>query len=319
MNISSVKVSLTGEDLLSIFNEFVKVEGLTLTKVDVDEEIKFYGSFSKGITLDFVAGIRLARIENGIIHGEVSSFKIAKIKIFSLMRKAALKFALKELSDIGISYDSGKVVINLKSLLKDVPYVDLNISDIYTRQELLNIEVSDINISLLGTLIKEQPVEETEEEEETEEDFSDIEKVRDYYSVGRDYLEEKLPQKVKTFSDYVFIIPDMAALLFRLLKDKRVPMKTKIIISAAIAYIGFPTDIIPDSIPFIGKVDEIAVAFFALERIISDVPTRIILENWEGKNDIVFVIRNIIDYVINFTGAKNVEKVYNFIEEVMAL
>lgn len=319
MNISSVKVSLTGEDLLSIFNEFVKVEGLTLTKVDVDEEIKFYGSFSKGITLDFVAGVRLARIENGIIHGEVSSFKIAKIKIFSLMRKAALKFALKELSDMGIGYDSGKVVINLKVLLKDVPYVDLNISDIYTRQELLNIEVSDINISLLGTLIKEQPVEETEEEEETEEDFSDIEKVRDYYSVGRDYLEEKLPQKVKTFSDYVFIIPDMAALLFRLLKDKRVPMKTKIIISAAVAYIGFPTDIIPDNIPFIGKVDEIAVAFFALERIIADVPTRIILENWEGKNDIVFVIRNIIDYVINFTGAKNVEKVYNFIEEVMAL
>lgn len=319
MNISSVKVSLTGEDLLSIFNEFVKVEGLTLTKVDVDEEIKFYGSFSKGITLDFVAGVRLARIENGIIHGEVSSFKIAKIKIFSLMRKAALKFALKELSDMGIGYDSGKVVINLKVLLKDVPYVDLNISDIYTRQDLLNIEVSDINISLLGTLIKEQPVEETEEEEETEEDFSDIEKVRDYYSVGRDYLEEKLPQKAKTFSDYVFIIPDMAALLFRLLKDKRVPMKTKIIISAAIAYIGFPTDIIPDNIPFIGKVDEIAVAFFALERIIADVPTRIILENWEGKNDIVFVIRNIIDYVINFTGAKNVEKVYNFIEEVMAL
>ena len=30
MNISSVKVSLTGEDLLSILNDFVKVEGLTL-------------------------------------------------------------------------------------------------------------------------------------------------------------------------------------------------------------------------------------------------------------------------------------------------
>ena len=236
------------------------------------------------------------------------------------MRKAALKFALKELSDMGIGYDSGKVVINLKVLLKDVPYVDLNISDIYTRQELLNIEVSDINISLLGTLIKEQPVEETEEDEEDPvEDFSDVEKVRDYYSLGRDYVEEKLPQKVKTFSDYLFIIPDMAALLFRLLKDKRVHMKTKLIISAAIAYIGFPTDIIPDNIPFIGKVDEIAVAFFALERIISDVPTRIIIENWEGKNDIVFVIKNIIEYVINFTGAKNVEKVYNFIEEVMAL
>ena len=37
-------------------------------------------------------------------------------------------------------------------------------------------------------------------------------------------------------------------------------------------------DIIPDNIPFIGKVDEIAVAFFALERIIADVPVKIVLE-----------------------------------------
>ena len=96
----------------------------------------------------------------------------------------------------------------------------------------------------------------------------------------------------------------MAALLYRLLKDKRVSLKTKLIISGAIAYTAFPTDIIPDKIPFIGKVDEIAVIFFALERVIDDVPTKIILENWEGKNDFVFVIKNIMDYVINFTGAR---------------
>ena len=111
----------------------------------------------------------------------------------------------------------------------------------------------------------------------------------------------------------------MAALIYRLLKDKRVSLKTKLIIAAAVSYIAFPTDIIPDKIPFVGKVDEIAVAFFALERIISDVPMEIILENWEGKNNIVFVIRNILDYVINFTGAKNVEKVYNFVEEIVSL
>ena len=111
----------------------------------------------------------------------------------------------------------------------------------------------------------------------------------------------------------------MAALLYRLLKDKRVPLKTKLIISGSIAYIAFPTDIIPDNIPFVGKVDEIAVAFFALERIISDVSINVILENWEGKNDIVLVIKNIIEYVVNFTGAKNVEKIYNFVEEVMSL
>ena len=319
MNISGVKVALTGEDLLSIANDFVKVDGLNLEKIEVEDEIKLYGSFSKGFTINFMVGIKLSRVENGIIHGEVSSFKIAKIKIFSLVRKAALKYALKSLEEKGISYKEGKVVINIKYLLKDVPYVDLNISDIHLRQGVLNVDLSNINVSLKGTLIKEVPEEENEEKEEVEEINENIEKVKDYYSFGRDYVEEKLPVKIKTYSDYLFIIPDMAALLYRLLKDKRVPLKTKLIISGSIAYIAFPTDIIPDNIPFVGKIDEIAVAFFALERIISDVSINVILENWEGKNDIVLVIKNIIEYVVNFTGAKNVEKIYNFVEEVMSL
>lgn len=323
MNISSVKVALTGEDLLSIINEFVSVEGLVLDKVEIEDEVRLYGSFTKGITINFVAGVKLTRVENGIIHGEVSSFKVAKIKIFSTLRKIALKVALKSLEEKGISYNDGKVVINLKYLLKDVPYVDLDISEIYTTQDTLNVNVANINVSLKGTLIKEAPeVEKTEEEIEEEflrEMAGDAVKITDYYTVGRDYVEKKLPQKVKNYSDYLFIVPDMAALIYRLLKDRRVSVKTKLIISAAAAYIAFPTDIIPDRIPFIGSVDEIAVAIFALERIVSDVPTLIILENWAGKNDIVFVIKNIIEYAVNFTGAKNVEKIYNFVEEVVTL
>lgn len=318
MNISGVKVSLTGEDLLSIINDFVKVEGLNLAKIEIGEEIKLFGSYVKGFKIDFIAGLRVKRVENGVIHGEVSSFKIAKIKVFSLFRKMALKYTLKSLEEKGINYEDGKVVINLKSLLRDVPYVDLDIADIHIKQNILNVDVTNINISLEGAITKEEP-EAIEAEEVIEEINENIEKVKDCYSNGRGYLENKLPQKIKTYSDYLFIIPDIAALLYRLLKDKRVPVRTKLIISGAIAYIAFPTDIIPDNIPFIGKVDEIAVAFFALDRIIADVSINVILENWEGKNDIVLVIKNIIEYVTNFTGARNVEKVYNFVEEVMSL
>ena len=38
MNISGVKVALTGEDLLSIANDFVKVDGLDLEKIEVEDE-----------------------------------------------------------------------------------------------------------------------------------------------------------------------------------------------------------------------------------------------------------------------------------------
>ncbi|GAA0761636.1 YkvA family protein [Clostridium sartagoforme] len=318
MNISGVKVSLTGEDLLSIINDFVKVDGLKLSKIDIGEEIKLQGSYVKGFKIDFIAGVKLKRVENGIIHGEVTSFKIAKIKVFSLLRKMALKYSLKAIEEKGIKYQDGKVVINLKSILLDVPYVDLDVSDIHITQNILNVDLSRINISLDGALKKEK--EEVEEIEEIIEDIDqDIVKVKDYYSDGRSYLENKLPQKIKTYSDYLFIIPDMTALLYRLLKDKRVPVRTKLVISGAIAYIAFPTDIIPDNIPFIGRIDEIAVAFFALERIISDVPIKVVLENWEGKNNIVLIIRNLIEYVVNFTGARNVEKIYNFLDEIISL
>ena len=164
MNISNVKVALTGSDLLSMLNEFVKVEGLNLEKVEIKDEIRLYGSFTKGITINFMVGVKVSRVENGIIHGEVTAVKVAKLSIFSLVRKAALKFALKALEDMGITYNKGKVVINIKRILKDIPYIDLNIADIYFAKELLNVEVSDINISIMGTIIKEDEISEEERE-----------------------------------------------------------------------------------------------------------------------------------------------------------
>ncbi|GAB6169396.1 DUF1232 domain-containing protein [Clostridium carnis] len=317
MNISEVKVALSGSDLLSIINDFVKVDGLEISEIKIEEEIKIYGSFKKGISVDFIAGIKLTSLNNDEIYGEISSFKLLKLGMISIIRKLAMKYAIKAFEDKGMYYKDGKIVINIKKLLKDIPYINIDIEDIHIKQGLLNVGAKNINISLEGTLVKEFEEEEVIEEEEIK--VEEIKKVKDNYSNGREYLEKKLSPKVKTFSDYLFIIPDMAALIYRLLKDKRVPIKTKIVISGAIAYIAFPTDIIPDNIPFIGRIDELAVSFFALDRIVTDVPVNIILENWEGKNDIILVIKSLIEYVINFTGAKNVEKIYKVVDEIVSL
>ena len=321
MNIEGIKASLTGEDLLSITYEFLNIEGLDIQNIVIcEDDIKIYGSYTKGIKLDFSVGVKVNRVENGIVHGDITYFKVAKIKIASLIRKIALKFVLKSLEEKGIGYSNGKVVVNIKEILKDVPYVDFDISNIYLAKSHLNVEISNLKVSIKGTLIKDKPKEEEKEKEEDFETISEnIEKVNDSYTVGRSYIKEKLPIGTKKYSDYLFIIPDIAALLYRLLKDKRVDIKTKLIISAAVSYIAFPTDIIPDKIPFIGKVDEIAVAFFALDRVISDVPMNIILENWQGKNDLVLVLKNILEYAVNFTGATNVNRIYNFINELVSV
>lgn len=321
MNISEVKVGLAGSDILSIINEFVKIEGLDLKEIIIEENIKIKGSYTKGIKLNFEGVLRLKRVEDGMIHGEILNFKISKLKIASILRKATLKFALKSLEDKGIKYDKGKIIIDIKYILKDIKYVDLDISDITIKKDIIYVDLSRLNISLEGKLEKVYiPKKEEEIEDDIEEfNYDELEKIQDSYTKGRGYLESKIPNKIKKFSDYILVIPDATALLIRLLKDNRVSIKTKLIISATISYIAFPIDIIPDKIPFIGKVDDIGVIFFAIERIIDDVPCNVIIENWQGKNSIIFMLKTLVEYATNFTGAKNVEKIYNFIDEVVAL
>lgn len=317
MNISGLNANLTGDDLLSMINEFVKIEGLEISKIEIKDNIKIIGVFKKGVSIDFIGEIKLGPIESGKMYGEIITFKVLNIGVLSIFRKLALKYVVKSFEDKGIHYEKGKVIIDFKYILKDIPFIDFDIDDIYVGNQNLNVAIKNLNISIKGELIKE--TEEKQEVIEEEKTVAVIEKVEDYYSVGRDYLEEQLPEKAKKVSDYIFIIPDLLALLYRLLKDNRVPIRTKLIISASVAYVAFPTDIIPDNIPFIGKVDELAVIFFALNRIVNDVPAHILLENWEGKNDIILALKSIIEYVTNFTGARNVEKIYSVIGELTSL
>jgi len=319
VNISEVNIGLKGEDLESIIKEFLDIKELKIYNITINnDEIIIKGNFEKVISLDFEGKLKIKKYNEGKIEAELSGFKVSKLKIANFIRKVILKFALKTLSDKGIIYNEGKVIIDIKKLLLDVPYVDFDINDININNNKIYVEANNITVSING-LIKKEYKEEVEEKVKIEDPLTEINKVKDGYTKGREFAMSKLPNKVLNVKDHIFILPDIVALIYRLLKDKRVPIKTKLIIAAAVSYIAFPTDLIPDRIPFIGTIDEIGVAFFAINRIITDVEIRVILENWEGKNDIIFVMKNLVEYIINFTGAKNVEKVYNFIDEVVSV
>lgn len=319
MNVSSINVGLTGEDLISIYNDFVAIKEIKISNIDVKEDIRISGSFTKGLTINFEVKVKLNSMENGLINGELTGFKILNIGIPSFIRKTILKFALKSLSDVGINYDKGKVIIQYKYLLKDIPYVDFDIYSIYCAYGVFNVELRNAKFSLGGELKKEIELLNFEKEKVPEFNEEDISKTEDSYTKGREKIKDKLPNNAKKYSDYIFVLPDIAALIYRLLKDKRVRMKTKLVISAAVAYIAVPCDIIPDKVPFIGKIDDIAIGVFALNVIMTDVPLNVVLENWQGKNDILIVLKNVIDYATNFTGAKNIDSIYRVMEEVLSV
>lgn len=319
MNISKVQVKITGNDILSAINDFVQVEGLNLSEVIIDKNIKVKGSFTKGLTVNFEGELEIIGVKEGKVHGKFSRFKAMKLGFFRPFRSLALRFGLKSLEDIGIIANKDEIIIDVNKILKKVPFVKLNISSVYINGQALVAEVENINLSLKGDLKEDE--EEVKVEVEGEEDLvvEPVNKVEDVYTIGREIVKEKMPEKVQKISDYLLVVPDIVALIYRLLKDSRVKTKTKLSIAASLSYILFPTDLIPDKVPFIGKIDDIAVVFFALNRIATDVPMQIILESWAGKNELVYVLKNGLNYLVNFTGAKNVEKLYNVIEELTTL
>lgn len=322
MNISEVKVKLVGNDILSIINEFVKVDGLKLKSVDIEDGIIIEGSFKKGIKIDFFVKAELVECVNNKITARIVKVKILNLGLFRIIRSFALKQLSKAFKEYGIESQKDKVTININTILKDVPFVDLTINEIFMKRSELWVEASNINISIAGELIKKVEAEEVKDESEDEDVVASLEivnKIEDKYSKGRDILSSKLPQEAKKYKDYIFVLPDIVSLIYRLLKDKRVPVKTKLIMSAAIAYITIPTDLIPSKIPFIGVIDDIGVGFFALNKVLEDVPLAVIVENWEGKNELLLVLKNGIEYITDFTGARNVGKLYSVVEELSTL
>lgn len=320
MNISEVNVKLLGNDILSIINEFFKVEGLTLKSVSISDGITLEGSFKKGIKIDFLVKAEMVECVHNKIVARIVKVKVLNLGFFRILRSFALKQLAKAFNKYGINSDKDKVIIDINTILKDIPYVDLTINEIFIKKSEMWVEASNVNISIAGTLVKKVEAEEVKEEKEEELDQLEFaSKIEDNYSKGREILVDKLPNDAKKYKDYIFILPDIVSLIYRLLKDKRVPVKTKLILSAGIAYITLPTNVIPNNIPFIGVIDDVGVAFFALDKIFSDVPLTVIVENWQGKNDLLLVLKKGIEYLVNFTGAKNVEKLYKVATELSTL
>lgn len=320
MNISGVQTQLSSDDLISIINEFVKVEGLEIENIILDNSIDVYGKYTSKFSISFEVSIEILSIKNGIIKGKFSKCKISGFGFFRPLRSLALKYINKKLQEIGINTDVYKdsIEIDTNAIINTIPFINLNIDEIYIKGNKINIEVSNIEISLAGDLVKEK-TSEVEKEEDDDELILPVKKVEDKYTKGRKKLEKKFDGKLNVLHEYVLIVPDIVALIYRLLKDERVKIKTKLEISAAVAYIIFPIDIIPEFIPFIGKIDDVAVLFFALNRIINEVPINIIAENWAGKNDLVVVLKKAVEFLNSYTNSSNVDKLYDAVVELTKL
>ncbi len=77
----------------------------------------------------------------------------------------------------------------------------------------------------------------------------------------------------------------LPSLIFRLVLDRRVPLRLKLLLAAAIAYIALPFDLVPDIVPVLGRIDDVLVLLISLALFLGMAPREIVTEHLRGGRD----------------------------------
>ena len=111
-------------------------------------------------------------------------------------------------------------------------------------------------------------------------------------------------EQMTALREYVLFAPRLLKLIWKLMRDRRVPARAKATLVILAAYLASPVDLIPDFIPGMGQVDDLAIAAFALDQILNRVPEHVVREHWDGDEDVLEVIQNILDIVTVFVPGR---------------
>ncbi len=103
-----------------------------------------------------------------------------------------------------------------------------------------------------------------------------------------------------SLKEYALLAPRLIKLVWKLARDPRVPARSKATLFLLAGYLILPVDIIPDFIPGIGQADDLLVAAFALDQILNRVPDEVVREHWDGDEDVLEIVRNILDIATSF-------------------
>lgn len=104
----------------------------------------------------------------------------------------------------------------------------------------------------------------------------------------------------KLAADAVYLLPNLIKLLGRLVKDPRVPRRSKVVIGAAIAYLVSPVDLIPEFVPVIGFADDVLLASYAVNHLINVAGEEVVLEHWDGPRDMLELVRSVLEITSDF-------------------
>lgn len=85
-------------------------------------------------------------------------------------------------------------------------------------------------------------------------------------------------------------VPDCVVLFRRLIGDRRVPRRRKLLLGALVAYLAVPFDLVPDFIPVAGQLDDAILVAVVLRSILRGHGPALVQEHWPGPRSSLRVV-----------------------------
>lgn len=117
---------------------------------------------------------------------------------------------------------------------------------------------------------------------------------------GKHLLAERTEPPQTSLKEYALLAPRLVRLVWRLARDPRVPARTKATLFVLVGYLASPVDLIPDFIAGLGQADDVVIAALALDQILNRVPDDVVREHWDGDEDVLEIVRNVLDIATSF-------------------
>lgn len=82
---------------------------------------------------------------------------------------------------------------------------------------------------------------------------------------------------------YLLNMTGVPRLVYRLMMDRRVPLRVKLILPAALVYLISPFDLVHDIVPVLGRIDDVLVLILSLAFFLGTAPRDIVMEHLRGS------------------------------------
>jgi uncharacterized membrane protein YkvA (DUF1232 family) len=82
--------------------------------------------------------------------------------------------------------------------------------------------------------------------------------------------------------ELVMLLPHLIRLFRGLVRDSRVPRRSKVWLVVGAAWLASPIDLVPEFIPVLGPLDDAVVAVLVLRHVIRRAGPEVVAEHWKG-------------------------------------